>query len=272
MELVVDGKPAYAYTAGHALDARLPSVVFVHGAANDHSAFLLQSRYFAYHGCNALAVDLPGHGRSAGPPLATIAALADWLAALLGAAGIGTAALVGHSMGSLVTLECAARHPDRARALALIGTSAPMPVGDALLAAARADSHDALDMLNVWGHSTAAQLGGNTVPGMWMTGAYVRLLERAKPQVLHVDLQVCNDYSGGLAAAARVKCPTLFVLGGRDAMTPARGAQDLRAAIPGARTVMLDGTGHALMAERPDAVLDALIGFVDAPTSAPTAH
>jgi pimeloyl-ACP methyl ester carboxylesterase len=262
MKLAVDGKQAYAYTAGRALDAKLPSVVFVHGAANDHSAFLLQSRYFAYHGCNALAVDLPGHGRSEGAPLATIGAMADWLASFMDAAGIGSAALVGHSMGSLVTLECAVRHPARARALALIGTSAPMPVGDALLGAAREDNHAAFDMLNIWGHSATAQLGGNTVPGMWMTGAYVRLLERAGAQVLHVDLKACHEYTSGRASAVKVGCPTLFVLGSRDMMTPPRSAKDLQAAIPDARTVMLDGAGHALMAERPDAVLDALIDFV----------
>ncbi len=262
MDLVVDGRKAYAYTAGRALDAKLPGVVFVHGAANDHSAFLLQSRYFAYHGCNALALDFPGHGRSDGPPLATIGAMADWVATVIGAAGLEQAALVGHSMGSLVVLECAARHPGRVRALALIGTSAPMPVGEALLSAAREDSHDALDMLNVWGHSGAAQIGGNTVPGMWMTGAYLRLLERARPQVLHIDLKACADHTDGAASAAKVKCPTLFVLGSRDMMTPPRNAKDLRAAIAGNRTVVLEGAGHALMAERPDAVLDALIGFV----------
>lgn len=262
MNLTVHGQRAYAYSAGRPLDPDLPSVVFVHGAANDHSAFLLQSRYFAYHGCNALAVDLPGHGRSEGAPLPTIGAMADWVASLLDAAGVASAALVGHSMGSLVTLECAARHPPRARALALIGISAPMPVGEALLGAAREDRHAALDMLNIWGHSATAQLGGNTVPGMWMTGAYLRLLERAKPQVLHVDLKACHEYADGRVAAEKVRCPTLFILGSRDIMTPARNANDLRAAIPGARTVVLEGAGHALTAERPDAVLDALIGFV----------
>jgi pimeloyl-ACP methyl ester carboxylesterase len=267
MRLAVDGKEAYAYTAGRGVDPALPSVAFVHGAANDHSAFLLQSRYFAYHGCNALAVDLPGHGRSAGPPLATIGALADWLASFLDAAGIESAALVGHSMGSLVALECAARHPARARALALIGTSAPMPVGEALLSAAREDSHAALDMLAIWGHSPAARLGGNAQPGMWMSGTYLRLLERAPPQVLHVDLKACHEYADGRAAAAKVRCPTLFILGSRDLMTPPRHANDLRAAIPEPRTVMLEGVGHALMAERPDEVLDALIGVVAAPKS-----
>lgn len=267
MECLVGRAPAYAYTAGRALDPRLPSVVFVHGAANDHSAFLLQSRYFAYHGRNALALDLPGHGRTAGQPLATIGAMADWVAAFLAAADIERAVLVGHSMGSLVALECAARYPDLISALALVGTCAPMPVGEALLGAARDESHAALDMLNIWGHSAAAHLGGNTVPGMWMMGTYLRLLERAQPQVLHSDLSACNDYKDGLTAAARVICPTLFVLGSHDLMTPPRGAQDLRAAIAGAQTVMLEGAGHSLMAERPDAVLDALVAFIRGATN-----
>ena len=262
MELVVDGKRAYAYTAGRKLDANLPSAVFVHGAANDHSAFLLQSRYFAYHGCNSLAVDLPGHGRSEGFSFTSIRAIADWIPALLDAAGLAQAAIVGHSMGSLASLECAARHPDRVRTLAMIGTAVPMPVGDALMNAAREDSHDALDMLTIWGHSGSAQIGGNTVPGMWMTGAALRLIERAHPQVLHVDLRACADYADGAASAAKVRCPTLFVLGSRDMMTSPRNAKDLRAAISGSRTVVLEGAGHSLMTERPDAVLDALIGFV----------
>jgi pimeloyl-ACP methyl ester carboxylesterase len=263
MELAVADKKVYAYTAGRALDAKRPSVVFVHGAANDHTAFLLQSRYFAYHGCNALAVDLPGHGRSEGPSLGAIGEIGDWIAAVLDALGIERAALVGHSMGSLAALECAARHPARARALALIGTAWPMAVGDALLDAAREDRHAAFDMVNVWGHSGTAQLGGNTVPGMWMTGAYVRLLERAKPQVLHVDLKACNDYADGPTSAAKVSCPALFILGSRDMMTPPRNAKTLQAAIAGAQTVMLEGAGHSLMAERPDAVLDALISFLE---------
>ena len=262
MDFVVDGRKVYAYTAGKSLDAKRPSVVFIHGAANDHSASLLQTRYFAYHGCNALAFDLPGHGRSDDPPLASIGALADWIVAALDAAGIEQAALVGHSMGSLAALECTARHPQRVRALALVGTAAPMYVGEALLNAAREDRHDALDMINIWGHSAAAQIGGNSAPGIWMTGAYLRLIERARPQVLYVDLKACAEYAEGPASAAKVKCPTLFILGSRDIMTPPRNAKDLRNAIAGSRTVMLEGAGHALTAERPGAVLDALIGFV----------
>src|SRR5262245_31659415 len=127
MDLKVDGQRVYAYTANHALDPALPTVVFIHGAANDHSVWALQSRYFAYHGHNALALDLPGHGKSAGKPRATVPEVADWIVKVLDAAGAGKAALVGHSMGSLVAIETAARHPGRVTQLALVGTAVPMP-------------------------------------------------------------------------------------------------------------------------------------------------
>jgi pimeloyl-ACP methyl ester carboxylesterase len=262
MELAVDGKTVYAYTAARSLSANAPSVVFLHGAANDHSVWALQSRYFAYHGRNALAVDLPGHGRSAGEPLPTISALADWTTRLLDAASIERAALVGHSMGSLIALEAAARHPQRAEKLALLGSAFPMRVSETLLNAAHANDHAALDMITLWGHSPQAQLGGNPVPGLWMTGNYLRLIERAKPGVLFTDLKACNDYRDGLESAPRVTCPTLVLSGKRDVMTPARAAQALAGKLNNSKTVTLDGTGHALMTEQPDRVLDALIGFL----------
>src|SRR5262245_37610328 len=210
MELQVRGGAAYAYTAGRPLDPARPSIVFAHSAGADHSSVLLQSRYFAYHGWIALALDLPAHGRSAGPALCSIAAMADWVAAFMAAAGATDAVVVGHSMGSLVALDCAARYPERVRALALIGTSVPMPVSDPLLDAARADRHAALDMLTLWGHSSGAQRGANAVPGMWMTGTYVRLLERTVPGVVYTDLRACHDYVDGAIAAVKVRCPTLF--------------------------------------------------------------
>ena len=111
MDFVLENKKAFAYTAAHELDPKKPTVVFVHGAGLDHSLFGLQSRYFGYHGWNVLAVDLPGHGRSAGPPVASIGGMADWLFLLLDALKIQKASLVGHSMGALVALECAAGNP-----------------------------------------------------------------------------------------------------------------------------------------------------------------
>src|SRR5205823_2497563 len=111
MRVRVRDHDVYAYTGSRLPDRTVPNVVFVHGSANDHSVFALQSRYFAYHGRNVYAVDLPGHGSSEGEPLRSVEALADWLILFLDAAEVKDASLVGHSMGSLAVLETAARHP-----------------------------------------------------------------------------------------------------------------------------------------------------------------
>ena len=248
----------FAYTAGHAFDRAKPSMVFVHGAGLDHSWFGLQSRYFGYHGWNVLALDLPGHGRSAGPPLTAVPAMADWVIGVLDAVQVQKAVLVGHSMGTLIALDCATRHAGRVERIALIATAYPMKVGEVFLEAARRNEYTAFDMHTIWGHAPQVPLGGNPNPGMWMYGDTQARLERLAPGVLHADLKASSDYQfpGG------VKCPTLFILGRRDMMTPPRAAKSLQEQIPGAQTVLIDTSGHSLMAEAPDAVLDSLIAFL----------
>lgn len=262
MQLIVDQAPVYAYTGTRAFDRSRPTVVFVHGAANDHSVWALQSRYFAHHGTNSPAIDLPGHGRSGGRALTSVEAIADWLAALLDALGVDCAVLVGHSMGALAALAAAARHPARVRALALLAPAAPMPVNDALLAAARADDHLAFELLTGWSFSAGSQPGGNRQPGHWMTGHALRLLERSRPGVLFADLNACHTYADGLAAAAAVDCPTLAIFGQHDLMVPPKNAGPLLDALAHGRAVTLPECGHSMMAEAPDAVLDALREFL----------
>ena len=262
MRLDVGGSEVYAYTGTRPVDPAKPAVVFVHGAASDHSVWLLQSRYFAHHGKGVLAVDLPGHGRSAGPALGSVDAIAAWLPAVLDAAGLAQAALVGHSLGALAVLACAARHPARVAKVALLGPAVPMEVSEALLDAAKANDHVAYELINGWSTSAGKQLGGNTVPGMWLLGSAIRLMERTAPGVLHADLVACNAWTGGLEAAAAVRCPSLVVIGARDIMAPPRAAKGLVEALAGARVVTLPDTGHAMMAEQPDAVLDALRRFL----------
>lgn len=258
MDLFVDRKKAFAYIAAHMLDRRKPTIVFVHGAGLDHSSFGLQSRYFGYHGRNVLALDLPGHGRSDGPPLPSIAAMADWVFRALDSLEIGKASVVGHSMGSLIALECADRHPQRVERIALIGVAYPMKVSDAFLDAARRNDHAAFDMETIWGHAAQVPLSGNPNPGMWMYGDTLARLRRLAPGVLYNDLKACNDYASDFA---RVKCPVLLVLGKRDVMTPPRSAQVLQEKLPGCAVRMIDPSGHSLMVEAPDATLDALIEF-----------
>lgn len=258
MNFLIDGLDVYAATGGRAHAPGRPFAVFLHGAGLTHEVWALQSRWLAFHGWNVLAVDLPGHGASAGAPLATIGAQAAWVLRLLDAADCPAALLLGHSMGSLIALHVAATAPRRVTGLVLIGSAPAMPVHEDLLAAARADDHAAIDMVNLWGHGFRAGLGPSPAPGVWMAGAGERLLERAAPGVLYADLAACNAYTEGLADAARVEAPTLLICGERDQMTPLKQGRALAGAIGGATLTVLKGAGHMLLAERPDEILGAL--------------
>ncbi len=258
MDLTVAGQRVHAGTGGRAFDPDLPLIVFLHGAGLDHTVWALPARYFAHHDRAVLAVDLPAHGKSAGAALTSIEALADWTVSLLDEVGAEKAALAGHSMGALVALEAAARHPGRLRALALLGAAPKMPVHPDLLAAAAADDHAAFELMTSWGFGPAGHLGGARVPGSWLMGGGERLLERIRPGVLSADLAACNAYAAGMDSAAKVACPVLVVMGAADKMTPARAGAKLAAAIPGAEQAVIPGCGHMMLAEKPDETLDAL--------------
>lgn len=258
MQLSVNGNEVFVATGGKPFDPSLPVVVMLHGAGFDHSTWALHSRWFAHHGYSVLAPDLPGHGRSGGKALPTIADMADWTAALLDAAKAPKARLVGHSMGSLIALETAARHPAKVAGLSLIGTAATMTVGPDLLKAAEANDPAAIDMVSIWGLGFAAELGGSLAPGLWMHSGAQRVLQQTRPGVLFNDLAACNAYQNALAAAASVTVSTTLIIGERDMMTPAKAGKALAAAVPNARTVVLAGAGHMMMAERPDQLLEAL--------------
>ncbi|TFW11306.1 alpha/beta hydrolase [Massilia arenosa] len=255
---------AYCYTGVRAFDAGLPTAVFIHGAQNDHSVWGLQSRYFAHHGFNVLAVDLPGHGRTAGPALRTVEDMAAWLIAVLTEARVERAILIGHSMGSLIALEAAARAPGVVIGLAMVGSTYPMKVADALLKTARTDEQTAIDMVNIWSHSSIAHKPSSPGPGFSVLGGARRLMQRMSAlnpdQLFHTDFSACNAYANGEAAATQVRCPVLFLFGTKDVMTPPRSTKLLTTALAQGKVVQVDA-GHQMMAERPDAVLDALFGF-----------
>jgi pimeloyl-ACP methyl ester carboxylesterase len=261
MELQVQGRTAYAYTGGKPFDATLPAVVFIHGALHDHSAWTLLSRWCAHHGHAVLALDLPGHGRSAGPPLPSVEAIADWVLALLDAAGAKRATLVGHSMGSLIALEAAARAPDRVAGLVMLGTAYPMKVSAALLDTALNEPLKAIDMVNAWSFCSTAAKPSFPGPGMWLHGSNRALMRRMQAgetslNLFHHEFSLCDGYRGGEAAAAKVGCPVTFVLGRQDMMTPARAARDFAATLK-AKVVTVEA-GHNMVAEVPDAVLAEL--------------
>jgi pimeloyl-ACP methyl ester carboxylesterase len=262
MEIRLDGCNVCLADYGKSFDRARPTILFVHGAGMDHSVWPLQARHFAYRGWNALAVDLPGHGRSGGELLGSVPAMAEWLGHLIEALRVPAVHLVGHSLGALVGLELAARHADRLAGAALLGAAPRMPVHPALLEAAARPEPLAAELICDWGFGPAGHFGGHKAPGSWMLGHALRLLGASSGPCLHTDLAACNAYEGGLQAAATVRCPTLVLAGAADRMTPARHGAKLAEAIEGARLVILPACGHMLMVERPDATLDALIAFL----------
>ena len=252
---------AYAYSGGKPFDPALPCVVFIHGAMQDHSGWTLLARWCAHHGFGVLAPDQPGHGQSAGPPLQSVQALADWTLALLDAAGVRQATLVGHSMGTLIALQAAARAPERITRLVLLGAAYPMKVSDALLNTAREAPLEAIDMVNALSISTPASKPSYPGPGMWLHGSNRALMRNQQAlcsgiNLFEHDFRVCDAYAGGAAAMAKVSCPATLIVGARDQMTPPKATRDLAAALKA--HVLTVPSGHHLMAEAPDAVLAGL--------------
>lgn len=270
MELTVNGHKAYCYTGGKPFDAAKPTVVFIHGVLNDHSVWILQTRYLANHGWNVLAVDLPGHCRSEGEAPSSVEEAAGFIAALLDAAGVKRAALVGHSWGSLIALEAASRLKERVTHLVLVGVAYPMKVSPALIDASLNQPEKALRMVNVFSRSTLAAPPSALGPGTWVYGASLALGRRVlasntRVNVFHRGFVACDTYAHGEEAMAQVTCPVLFLLGDRDQMTQARAAGALveKARGSGRRVEIAHlPVGHHQMTETPDATLFAMRDFL----------
>lgn len=270
MELIVNGAKTYCYTGGKPFDASKPTVIFIHGVVSDHSVWILQTRYLAHHGWNVLAVDLPGHVRSAGEAPSSVEKGADFVGQLVDAAGLRQAALVGHSWGSLIALEAAARLKERVTHLVLVGTAFPMKVSPALLEASLHEPEKAIRMINVFSRNTLAPPPSALGPGTWVYGSMVALNRRVlasnpKVNVFHRGFKACDSYANGESAIAQVTCPVLFLLGANDQMTPPKAAQSLVAKAREAgkpHKVAWLPLGHHQMTETPDEALFAIRDFL----------
>ena len=274
MKLTVNGHASYCYTGGKAFDVSQPTAVFIHGVLNDHSVWILQTRYMAHHGWNVLAVDLPGHCRSDGEAPSTVEEAAEFIVALLDAAGVARAALIGHSWGSLIALEAASRLKARVSHLVLVGTAFPMKVSQALLDSSLNEPMKALALVNAFSRSTLAPPPSALGAGTWVYGASMALGRRVfasnpKVNVFHRGFKACDSYTNGETAIRQISCPVLFVLGAQDQMTQTKAAQSLivtaRTAGKSVEVVSL-AVGHHQMSEAPDATLFAIRDFLGAVT------
>jgi pimeloyl-ACP methyl ester carboxylesterase len=266
----------YTYSGGKAFNPALPTVLMIHGVLNDHSVWILQSRYLANHGWNVLAIDLPGHAKSEGAAPASVEAAADAVIAYLQALGIQKIALVGHSFGSLIALEATSSMAYRGievSQLCMVGTAYPMKVSQVLLDSSRDEPHKAIAMVNTFSHSTLSPPPSSLGPGTWLYGSSEALMRRVLAtsakidgsNVFHTGFTACNDYAGGEAAMGIVgksKVKIQFILGKQDQMTQPKSAQSLIQLAPEARVDVVNA-GHQMMSEAPDGVLDVLKAFIN---------
>lgn len=256
MIVEVDGHNASAASGGVALDGDQPVLLMIHGAGMDSTVWQQQTRFLAHRGLRAVAVDLPGHGRSDGAPLTTIADMADWVSRFMDAAELAPANVAGHSMGSFVALELARRHPAAVTSLTLMGTANAMPVHPQLLSSSADALDEAAALMAAWGHGKAAHIGLNPTPGLWMLGGARALVEMSEPGALTADFTACKDYADAEEAAAAVTCPVQLIVGAEDKMTPPKAAAALAGAMNQdlVSSTVLAGVGHSMMLEDPRSV------------------
>lgn len=229
-------------------------IVFVHGAAGSHLVWGKQVHALGEI-ARAVALDLPGHGKSDPKGRDSVGAYRDVILGLLDARAFDRAVIVGHSLGGAIAQTLALSHPDRVAGLGLVGTGARLRVLPVILDGVLPPS----DLDN-----TARFV----VEYSYAPGADASLRELAAeqfracaPQVTHGDFAACNAFDI-IARVAEIRAPTLIVCGKEDRLTPVKYSEFLAAKIPNARRVTIEGAGHSVMIEKPDEVNGALVEFV----------
>lgn len=230
---------------------REPPLVLVHGAGGDLMQWPTDLRRLP--GRRVLAVDLPGHGKSGGLPLATVAAYADALYSWTEEHGLPRFVLAGHSMGGAIVIEYALRHPRRLAGLALLSTGARLRVAPQILAGIENDFEATVDLLVRWMYGERAD------PNLLRLGA--RRLREVKPEVLQADFVACDAFDRR-AEVSRIDLPTLILCGDADVMTPLRSSEHLRDQISKSQLVVISGAGHMAALQQPQVVAQHLEAFL----------
>ncbi len=262
MNFLVQQQPAYVDTAGKPFDPARPTVVFIHGAANDHRVWLNTTDALARFGINCLAVDLPGHGKSFANAKPRIEDYADWMINLLDNGAIKKAILVGHSMGSLIAIDCARRFPERVDKIVLIGAAAPMPVAEKVLLMAREQPDAAFDMLVRASFYVQRCADGSWPPATSAMQTYRNILVQSRPHVLANDMAACAQYAIDPAALKQIITPALVLVGQEDRMTSPDAGMAVAAMMANAKLLIIPAAGHMMMAEAPDAVHSAIADVI----------
>jgi len=259
----VNNEEVFASTGGRPFDQNKPLIIFVHGSGLTHMCWVLQTRYFAFHGYNVLAIDLPGHGLSEGNSLKSIEDMADWISDVIDAVEFNEASLVGHSQGCLVTVECAYRYPGKIKTLSLVGGACSIPMNPELLTLAEKGDSKAVNLMMDWAHGPSGHFGGHPVPGLYHINTGSMLIHSKKIQdTLGVDFRACDNYKNGFEAAKKLSLPTVNILADQDRMCPIKEGKKLADSIKGCELYVIDNCGHMMLLEEADKTLKVLRKFI----------
>ncbi len=239
MKFKVNGVEVFASTGGRPFDKKKPLIIFVHGSGLTHMTWVLQTRYFAFHGYSVLALDLPGHGLSGGESLKTIEDMANWISDVIDAVGYKEATL------------------------SLMGGAGAIPMNPELLSLAENDDPKAVDLMMDWAHGPAGHFGGHPVPGLYHINTGGMLAKsRTIKNTLGIDFRACDNYKNGFKAAKEIKIPTLSILANGDKMCPVKEGKKLADLIDGSKIEIIDNCGHMMLLEEADKVLNVLKKFI----------
>jgi len=228
-----------------------PPLVLVHGAGGSHLHWPAPLRRLP--GRTVYTLDLPGHGRSEGEGERSIAGYAAVLEALLDALELPHAVIGGHSMGGAIAMHLALTRPERVAGLVLIGTGARLRVLPAILEGIQTDFLATVDLITRMAWSLEAP--------KYLIRRGGEITAQTPPTVLLGDFTACNAFDI-MDRLDQIQAPTLVVGGTADRLTPLKYARYLEAHIPNARLVTIEGGGHMMMLEQPQAVAQAVADFL----------
>ena len=231
-------------TGGMDFEKEKPSILLMHGSGLTHIVWSLHEQFYVNQGFNVLSVDLPGHGNSEGPSLKSIEEISDWIKSLMSVLNIKKLIIIGHSQGSLVGIDFAARYPDLISSLVLVAGSYKMPVNQDLINYAEAGDEKAVLLMMKWGYEgSKAFIGGNPVKKIINSSREIR-------EVLAVDLNACNNYKGGKESLEKINCPTLCIFGDLDKMVPLEVGNKMASMIKNSRKKVISNCGHMIIFEK----------------------
>jgi len=234
----------FVSTGGMNFDKEKPSILLMHGSGLTHIVWSLHEQFYATQGYNVLSVDLPGHGSSEGPSLKSIEEISDWINSLMNVLDIKKLIIIGHSQGSLIGIDFAARYPNQIHSLVLVAGSYKMPVNQDLIDYAEAGDEKAVLLMMKWGYEgSKAFIGGNPVKKIINSSREIR-------EVLAVDLNACNNYKDGKESLGKINCSTLCIFGDLDKMVPLEVGNKMSSMIKNAEKKIINNCGHMIIFEK----------------------